>query len=228
MREKFESINVVFFPMRLKTSVVGIIALGNVDKTVEFNNEDIEALRAFEKELVLGYQSSKILEKVKNIEIIDSLTGLYSFGYLEERLEDEISRAIYYQRPCSFILIKVHGLETFIDHSRTPRTEYILKKLGRRLNEILPPVDRIGRSDDNEFGILLPEKNKREALHLAEQICSQVIETKFETEDNESVKINVGVSENPIDGSKAKELIHMARKYSEHAREIGFNTVSGG
>ena len=53
--------------------MVGVIIFGNFEKEVKFSEEDLEVLRAFEKELVLGYQSAQVLERVKSLEVVDSL-----------------------------------------------------------------------------------------------------------------------------------------------------------
>ncbi len=227
LKEKLNQMNVVLFPMKIKSDVAGVIVLGGFGGDVRFSDEDIEVLRAFEKELILGYQSFQMFGKMKSLEIVDSLTGLYTFSYLEERLEDEISRAVYYQRPCSLIVVDVDDFEKYSDHYGASKSEQVLRQLGELLGAAIPPIGKIARFDGAEFGILLPEMNKRESLELAENIRKRVENMQISPEASDRITASIGVGENPIDGASAKEIVTKARQYVKKAKEQGKNKVLG-
>jgi len=226
LKEKLGRMNVILFPMKIKTTIVGVIVASNFGDEVEFNNDDVEVLRAFAKELVLAYQSSQISERVKSLEMVDGLTGLYTFSCLEGRLEDEINRAQYYQRPCSLILVNVDDFKKYAEKNGMSQGKELLKQVGALLGEIAPSVGKVGRNDHDEFGILLPETNKREALEIAESIRDKTEKLKTPGK-GDKITVSVGVGENPIDGATGKDIIAKARQYVEKAKDAGKNKVVG-
>ncbi|MFH1552639.1 MAG: diguanylate cyclase [Candidatus Omnitrophota bacterium] len=227
LRDRLGKINVILVPMKLGGNIVGIIVLGNFADDIKFDSENVDVLMAFAKELVIGYQSSQALEKVKSLEIIDSLTGLYTFSYLKERLEEEISRAVYYQRPCSLIVVTMDDFQKYSDHYGALKTERVMKQVGRLLSEVMPPVGKVARLDQDEFGALLPEMNKRESLELAENIRKKIEEMKFSDAADDRITVSIGVGENPIDGANAEEILAKSRQYVARARQEGKNKVVG-
>ena len=87
-------------------------------------------------------------------------------------------------------------------------------------------VDRVGRSADDEFAVILPERNKRQANDIAENIRKK-IEFAFNEED-EPVKrltVSAGISENPLDGVSSEELITAALEALGVSKEQGRNRV---
>lgn len=226
LRQQLGQMNVIFFPMKIKANIVGLLMLGNFAEGVKFDPEDVEVLRAFENELVLGYQSTVTAEKMHSLEIVDGLTGLYSFNYLKERLEDEINRAIFYQRPCSLAVIDIDNYDAYKETFGEKKTEIMLKHIAKLLSEIRPPIGKVARFGEKEFGMLLPEMNKRESLEVGENIRKRIEELAMEAPGG-VVTASVGVGENPIDGSTATEVIRGAREYIKKAKEQGKNAVVG-
>lgn len=227
LRQKFGQINAVFFPMKIKENIVGLLILGNFDEDFKFTPEDVEVVRAFESEYILGYQNTLTAEKIQSMEIVDRLTGLYSYNYLKERLADEINRAIFYQRPCSFIIVEIDNFEDHSVRLGEERCDKILKRIARLLSEFRPPVGKVARFGVNEFAMLLPEMNKRESIDLAEKIRLKI--ESLDIPEIESIKItaSIGVGENPIDGSSGEEIISRARENVRKAVEEGMNRVVG-
>ncbi|MEA3489192.1 MAG: diguanylate cyclase [Candidatus Omnitrophota bacterium] len=224
---KLNQMNAIIFPLTAAENVIGIIILGNFAEEFRFDDEDVEVVRAFEKELVLGYQSSLVYEKVKSLEVVDSLTGIYTYPYLEERLEDEINRAVYYQRPCSLIIIKLDDFDKYSDHYGMAKSKRMVKQVAKLLNTSIPPVGKAAHFDNDEFGVLLPELNKRESLDIAEDIRKKIEQMRVASDEKERITASIGVGENPIDGANAKDVIAKARQYAEKARGQGKNKVVG-
>ena len=72
----------------------------------------------------------------------------------------------------------------------------------------------------------LPEKNKRQAQEIAEQIRKK-IEVIYNQEEDGAKKITLsaGVSENPLDGVDALQLINKAQELLHKAKLSGKNRV---
>ena len=227
LREKFAHMNVVIVPMKMQSNVVGAILMGNFAESVKFDPEDIDVILAFEKELVLGYQSSQVFEHVKSMDIVDTLTGLYTFAYLEDRLEDEINRAVYYQRPCSLLVLDMDDFDEYVEAQGERRSNTMVQRVAKLLNDNIPSVGKIAKFGDSEFGVLLPEMNKKESIDLAEKVREKVEELSRASGPEEALTVSIGVGENPIDGATAGDVIEKARAYAKKARAEGKNRVVG-
>ena len=89
-----------------------------------------------------------------------------------------------------------------------------------------PLVEREGRIGDDEFAVILPEKNKRQAQEIAEDIRKKVEFTYSEDADPaRKITISAGVSENPVDGISSNELIDKATQFLDIAKRSGRNRV---
>jgi diguanylate cyclase (GGDEF)-like protein len=228
IRRKLDLVNVMIFPMKVSQRTIGVIVLGSFAENLVFDDDEISIVRAFEKELALGYQSARGIEAAaKPLDIVDSLTGLYTRPYLEDRLEDEINRAVYYQRPCSLIVINVDGFEEYSNRYGMPKANQTLKKIASLLNAVMSPVGKVARFDFDEFGMLLPEKNKREGLEVGEEIRKKIEQMHLSGDPKDRVTVSIGIGENPIDGTNAKQIINKAYKNMELAKSRGKNQVVG-
>jgi diguanylate cyclase (GGDEF)-like protein len=227
LRKKLNIANAIFFPLKVSQKTIGIILLGNFVDGFIFEDDEISVVRAFEKELALGYQSAQGMEATKALDVVDSMTGLYTRPYLEDRLEDEINRAVFYQRPCSLVLINIDNFEEYSSRYGVPKANQVLKKIGNLLGSIMSPVGKVARFDFDEFGMLLPEKNKRESLDVGEEIRKRVEDMRLSADPNDKVTVSIGVGENPIDGTNAKQIVEKAYKNLELAKSRGKNRVIG-
>ncbi|HNW39871.1 MAG TPA: diguanylate cyclase, partial [Candidatus Omnitrophota bacterium] len=86
--------------------------------------------------------------------------------------------------------------------------------------------DRVGRIGDDEFSLILPEKNKRQAQTVAEEICKK-IQSAFASDQpsGKALTFSAGVSENPLDGVGFEQLIAKAKELLKKAKAAGKNRV---
>ena len=224
--EKFHFKNILALPVYLRGGVRAIFAIGNAREDFIYRKEDIELLDVFSKQIAIAIENDLLMSKVEKLEIRDTLTGLYNLSYIKSRLQEEIKRAIAYQRPCAFILFDIDHFKKYYDYLGSLSSEAILKKIATLISSSVSEVDRVGRTADDEFAVILPEKNKRQANDTAENIRRK-IEFAFNEED-EPVKrltVSAGISENPLDGVIAEELMTFACEALKVSKEQGRNRV---
>ncbi|HPL82721.1 MAG TPA: diguanylate cyclase, partial [Candidatus Omnitrophota bacterium] len=163
---------------------------------------------------------------VKKLEVKDALTGLYNEAFMRGRLQEEIKRAIAYQRPCAFIIVDVDYFKKYSQAFGSLQTESVIKRIAALIKDSTREIDRVGRIGDDEFAVILPEKNKRQAQELAEEIRKKVEFSYGEDADPaKKITISAGVSENPVDGISSDELITRAREFLDIAKRSGRNRV---
>lgn len=188
-----------------------LIAEGDVERRIEIESEDeIGQLGAALNQLRVKIDI--LIRQIEKLEIEDILTGLYNEHYIRNRLDEEIKRAVMYQRPCGFILAKLNNFSAYQNKYGQIVCETALKKVASCLSSALTDVERIARFADYEFAIVLPEKNKRSCEKIAGELKDKVeCLFKDEPQADKRLSITAAVAENPLDGISAQELIAFAQ-----------------
>jgi len=210
--ENFAFLNILILPVYVKGKARTWLGIASAGDNFVYDQLDIKFLDTFAKLASIAIENDLLVQRLEKLEIKDSLTGLYNEAFITNRLQEEINRAILYQRPCALIVLNISRFEVFRQRFGPLVSETTLKRIASLIREGVTEVDRVGRTQDNEFAIVLPEKNKRQAQHIAQKI-KQAVENAFSQEQDADKRLtaDIGVSENPIDGVEAQELLAKAR-----------------
>ncbi len=224
--QKFKLKNTMALPIYWAGKVGGILGIGNCQDSFAYKKDDIELLDVFAKQIAIAIENDVLARKVEKLEIKDSLTGLYNETFIRDRLQEEIKSAIAYQRPCAFVILNIDNFQEFHKDFGALQAEGALKKVASLIKDSVTEIDRVARFGDNEFALVLPERNKRRAKEIAEEIRKKIA-FSFNEEQDASRRLTVsgGVSENPLDGINADELIVKAKDSLGLAKENGKDRV---
>lgn len=225
----FKVKNLAVFPVTLSGQIIGLLGIGgDSHEGFVFKEEDRDLIRVFIKQIAIAVENDILSKRAKALAVKDELTGLYNEAYLRRHLDEEIKRAITFQRPCSLIIFKVDKFRTFHDAYGEIEAEGILRRIARLLQENAAETDKVARFAGDEFAVLLPERNKKESTRMAEEICRKVgFVFSEEKESARKLTVSGGISENPIDGITAEELIEKAKQGIKAAEGKGGNQVIG-
>lgn len=224
--KNFKFNSTLAMPVNLKGRLVGILGIGNKSETTLYRKNDRELLEFFAKQIAIAIKNDILTQRIKELEIKDPLTGLYNEVFIRNRLEEEIKRAIIYRRPCAFVLLNIDNFQQFHKNFGLLQAEITLKKIASLIRDSCTEIDRVARVGDNEFAMVLPEKNKRQAKEIAEKNREKIdLAFSKERDVNRKLTISGGVSENPLDGVNAEELITKAREALNFAKTGGKNRI---
>ena len=214
--------NLAVLPITARGAVMGLMGIGNSLDNFHFSADDLEVVKVFTKQASIAVENNLLLRRTKELQVKDEVTRLYNETFTRQRLEEEIKRAVRYQRPCSFILFDLDDFNTVEPASQAE----LLKQFARTLEATVTEVDRVARFEKDLFAVILPERNKKEATQLAEGL-RQKVEREFTKvgERARKVTVSAGVSENPIDGSTVEALLRRAQDALGSAKALGKNRV---
>lgn len=226
LQQDFMVANLMVVPVVVHDKAYGLLGIGNESVNFVYSNSDLELLTIFGKQTSIAIENDILIRKVDKLEIRDALTGLYNEPYIRVRLEEEIKRAINFQRPCAFILLDIDDFKNYGSRFGKIAEETALKRIATILHESSSDIDKVARFSDSEFAIVLPEKNKRQCIEFAEQLRRKV-ESAFSQESDAAKKLTLSgsVTENPIDGISSKELINKALEVLKDNRAKGNNKI---
>lgn len=205
----------------------------DLDVVVDAANRAMANLSAIrEQEYLLNTLSRQNEElgtlnmKFRELAIRDGLTGLFNRRHGEDRLTDEVDRAIKFKRKLSLLFIDLDHFKFFNDTHGHQAGDEVLHTLGKLMSDAARDSDTVARWGGEEFVIISPETDERQACQLAESIREQVAAFAFPHADEQPlghVSLSVGVATLSADIDNAEELLGLADKAVYKAKESGRN-----
>jgi diguanylate cyclase (GGDEF)-like protein len=144
-----------------------------------------------------------LTDEVYKLAALDQLTGLYNRRSGEQRLGEEISRAVRHERPLTILLADLDGLKQINDRLGHAAGDLVLKGFSERLRKAIRGSDLAVRLGGDEFMVLLPECRAEEVKHVLNRLDGLEV-------DFEGTKIPVRFSRGWTDykpGETAEELL---------------------
>ncbi|MFN2363755.1 MAG: HD domain-containing phosphohydrolase [Halarsenatibacteraceae bacterium] len=126
-------------------------------------------------------------DRIMYLSYHDVLTGLYNRRYFEEELET-ISQAML---PVSIIMADLNGLKIVNNSSGHTTGDKVLVKAAEILEEQTPEKGTVARFGGDEFVVLLPETDNKEAHQVFDEIKEACSETET---DNFPVSLGMGIA----------------------------------
>ncbi len=106
----------------------------------------------------------------------DSLTGLYSRWYYEERFKEEFEKAVRYKIPLSYIIGDIDSFKLVNDNYGHQTGDEVLKEISKIFLTVTRKFDIVARYGGEEISIILPNTNVEGAFKVAEKIRSTIEE----------------------------------------------------
>jgi diguanylate cyclase (GGDEF)-like protein len=204
-----------------------IVSRGEVGYMTEVFNNMVARLRQGRQELAtINDTLREKNEKLQEISVTDSLTGLYNRKHMMETLAHELARAQRYNHPFSVLMIDIDHFKKYNDTFGHLAGDRALAKIASIFKESIRKVDYVARYGGEEFLLMLPETRQREAMLAAERIRARVAEDTFgDSEEKVGLTISVGVAEYPDDGDTSESIIASADTVLYQAKQVGRNRV---
>jgi len=141
-----------FFKIKLTEAVFGLITL-----IVLFN------IYTIYQEILIKRLRRQLLEKqdhsyiLRNLAMIDPLTGLYNRRFAEQRLATEVARSERRGHPLTVLTLDLNNFKEINDTYGHPAGDQVLQEFGSRLNKVIRGSDLAVRLGGDEFLVVLPE-----------------------------------------------------------------------
>ncbi len=177
----------------------------------------------------VALESGELFQKTQDLAIHDSLTSLYTKKYFLERLKEEHKRSIRQNACFSLFMIDIDNFKKYNDTFGHTAGDMVLKTLSSVIVDCLKGFGAIvSRFGGEEFCIILPHIDKREASDAAETLRAKVEKTRIILRRKEAnITVSIGVASFPLDASDEDEIIIKADKAMYAAKQKGRNRVTG-
>jgi putative two-component system response regulator len=155
----------------------------------------------------------------------DSLTGLYTHGFMRETLAKELERAERYGHPYSTIFADIDHFKQVNDRFGHAAGDQVLRAVADALRGLMRQSDTLVRYGGEEFVALLPNTNGDDATVLAERMRTTVAALQLPIEGASTVRVTIslGVASFPDDARDGKSLVQLGDAAMYLAKRSGRN-----
>ncbi|UTO55274.1 PleD family two-component system response regulator [Neoehrlichia mikurensis] len=158
--------------------------------------------------------------------IIDPLTGCYNRRYFDIHFQNIVSESIKKDKNLSFMIIDIDHFKEVNDTLGHMIGDELLQQFKQRLESNIRVTDLLARFGGEEFVIILPDTNLREAIEVAERLKNKIAQEPFNVSTGNIFKtVSIGISE-MFPNDTVKTLINTADQCLYTAKKNGRNKVA--
>ena len=168
-------------------------------------------------------------QNYKKLSIHDNLTGLYNTRYLYDALEELIQKSTPSGQIFSLVFMDIDNFKQVVDTHGHLNASKALQEIADTIKATLQtPAYGVAYGGD-EFVLVLPGFDKRQALEMAETIRKRIKETIYLQKAGLKVGISssLGVSSFPDDADTLSGLLALADQAMFSVKERGKDSVCG-
>jgi two-component system, cell cycle response regulator len=200
--------------------VTGLNAGANDYVTKPFNNRELRARLEVGKRMVeLQSKLYEAMERLKELALTDTLTGMPNRRAILDILEKEMARSKRTNRALLISLIDVDHFKEVNDQWGHLAGDLVLKECVRRFRSNLRRYDSVGRLGGDEFLVVIPETEVDDTPEILQRLGRIISETPISIGETAlSVTISQGVAKwidkVSLDDflKKADDALYLAKK----------------
>jgi diguanylate cyclase (GGDEF)-like protein len=223
-----KSEELVLIPLKAKDKINGLIVADNFITKEPITKDNIRMLTMLANQAGLAIENSQLYEKTVMLAHKDSLTELWNHGYFQYLLQTELERAKAATTSLSLIMFDIDDFKIYNDTLGHQAGDRMLRELADLLKNQSRKMDHVCRYGGEEFTIILPQTEKKEAFLIAERLRMDIEKHTFihaEPLPKKKFTASLGLATYPEDGNSASELIASTDKALYQAKDKGKNNT---
>src|ERR1700731_45665 len=140
------------FKIKMVEAVFGLIALVVIFNIYTISQQVL--IKRLRRQLAEKQGHSELL---RNLAMVDPLTGLYNRRFAEQRLAAEVARSERRGHPLTVLTLDLNNFKEINDTYGHPAGDQVLQEFASRLNKVIRGSDLAVRLGGDEFLVVLPE-----------------------------------------------------------------------
>jgi diguanylate cyclase (GGDEF)-like protein len=208
---------------------VGILNLSDKSSGEPFTERDLSVLAPFAVQASMLLKLSSLYsasERMRELSITDSLTGLFNRRYFDARIDEEFQRAKRYGLFFSLAIMDIDDFKVLNDTEGHMAGDQVLKEIAQVMSGTIRSNDILVRFGGEEFAIIMPQTSKEESFNVVERIRKSVYSLMFQAFKKlpgRRLTISAGIAMYPDGGDSIESLIVNADRALYQAKSQGKN-----
>jgi diguanylate cyclase (GGDEF)-like protein len=182
----------ILLPLAAGTSVSGYLCLGSDDPARFGAGMATDILERFASIVTASLDNVAHRERLKQLGMTDALTGLANRRYFDERLREELMRAVRYRVPVACLFIDIDGFKRINDTYGHPAGDRVLAAVAACVRQQVRLGDTVARYGGEEFAALL-QGDRADALTVAERVRLAVERLDITDDHGEHIALSVSI-----------------------------------
>ncbi|MEO1820337.1 MULTISPECIES: diguanylate cyclase [Pseudomonas] len=167
-------------------------------------------------------------EELKEQASTDPLTRLHNRRYFSSEADFLLALCREQKRPMAVMIADIDHFKRVNDTWGHPVGDKVIVRIAQTLKSCCRSRDLLARFGGEEFVILLPDADLRQAAHCAERIRATVAKTAFQMVDGETahVSMSIGVAPVDVEQDSIQSALDRADQALYAAKQDGRNRVA--
>ncbi|MET0786096.1 MAG: diguanylate cyclase [Paenisporosarcina sp.] len=168
--------------------------------------------------------------KLKELTLVDGLTGVNNRRFFDEKMIELTSETHESGYPLTLLLIDLDEFKKYNDSYGHVMGDELIKKTATMFKKIVGTDGYVARYGGEEFGVILPNRSVEEGREIAEKICSEMRNEEVEHRSSSILNIATisigGTSSSHHDHKQPTDWIEQADKALYVSKMSGKNKVT--
>ena len=212
--------------MQVQGEILGIL---HVRSQQEEDLDDIKRQLAYSvvEQTGMALSNLNLRAALREQSIRDPLTGLYNRRYMEEALQQHLSRVTRTLHPLAIIMIDIDNFKNFNDTHGHGTGDLLLVELGHFLKSHIRAEDIPCRYGGEEFILIMPDASREIAHERAEYLRSEAKLLQVQDHDQlqTGITLSIGVAVYPFHGRTMEAVMRVADTALYRAKQEGRDRV---
>jgi diguanylate cyclase (GGDEF)-like protein len=224
----FDTESVIAVPMKIQNKVLGVIEIINTNEPITLSKNDLEILATVADYAAIAIENSRNYHRVQELTITDDVTSLYNSRHLHHIIKKEIDRFERYHTPFSIIFFDLDFFKRINDSYGHLVGSETLTKVGTVIAKTIRRVDMAARYGGDEFVVVLPQTDKKNAHRAAERLRDAINAEVFFAKEGFNIKVTAsfGVATFGDDASSKDELLRAVDEAMYKVKETSKDAIA--
>lgn len=192
-----------------KKKIMGLLNFHSKDLNA-FSETSIPFFQELSKEVAKTFNRARKFSFLKELSVIDELTGLYNRRFFYEVLEKEFKRAKRYSSSFTLVVADLDNFKQINDKYGHIKGDEVLKEVAKTIKNRLRVSDYPIRYGGDEFALILLQSGTSETEKIMNDINNKLMTLNFNIK--EKVSLSFGMCKFSETFSSVNEMIEGADK----------------
>lgn len=215
-------------PLKVENEVKAVLCTGPLSAQSE-KDVILQLFSILSNIASVSLSNALLTQRLRELAIRDSLTGLFNHSYFQRWLEDALSKLTEKGHCLSLAMADLDYFKKVNDTYGHQTGDIVLKSTSELLNNLGVPNYICSRYGGEEFALAFMGKDKSQARIIMEEVRNRIAQKVFAVQNKRlSISISAGIAEAQFSETKKiekKDLIESADQALYQAKAEGRNRV---